>query len=318
VAIFKAEAGSESLHYRVCGRGEYVLLIHGLGSSGADWELQARALQRHFRVITPDLPGSGYSKPPQGACSIAGFAATLWALLDHLRIARINIVGFSLGGAVALEMALQRPDSVPRLALINSLATYRIDHWRKWLEARVPPVLVGMFGMRRMAALIARRLFPRRWQLPLRQRAIAVLGTVRAGCYAAMALALEAWSSIDRLHRLKSRTLLISAEHDYTPLAEKHALAAALRADIIVVRGSRHGTPFDSTQATNAALLALLTDQPLPPAEQWACDGPDVLQKIALSCDLAGQQQRAAPSRTARGRRRRSIAGASVVTAACR
>jgi 3-oxoadipate enol-lactonase len=318
VAVFKAGAGGGAVHYRVCGRGEFVLLIHGLGSSGADWELQARALQRHFRVIAPDLPGSGHSESPQSEYSIARFAKTLWALLDHLHVTRVNIVGFSLGGAVALEMALQRPTSVPRLALINSLATYRIDHWRKWLEARVPPVLVGLFGMRRVANLIARRLFPRRWQHPLRHRAIAVIGSVRAGCYAAMALALEAWSSIDRLHRLRSRTLVIAAEHDFTPLAEKYALAAALRADIMVVRGSRHGTPFDSTQATNAALLALLRDQPLPPAEQCVCDGPEVLARIALSCDLTVPKHYATPSRTARRRRRRAPAGANIVTTACR
>jgi len=318
VAIFRAGAGSGSLHYRVCGRGELVLLIHGLGSSSADWELQARALQRHYRVIAPDLPGSGRSESLESEYSIARFAATLWSLLDHLHVTQVNIVGFSLGGAVALEMALQRPDSVPRLALINSLATYRIDHWRKWLEARVPPVLVGIFGMRWVANLIARRLFPERWQRPLRQRAIAVIGSVRAGCYAAMALALEAWSSIDRLHRLKSRTLVIAAEHDYTPLAEKYALAAALRADIMVVRGSRHGTPFDSTQATNAALLGLLRDQPLPPSEQCVCDGQEVLEQIALSCDLAVPKHRATPSRTARGRRRRAPASANTVTAACR
>ncbi len=45
--------------------------------------------------------------------------------MDHLQIAGPNIVGFSLGGAVALEMAAQRPSSVPRIGLINSLATYR-------------------------------------------------------------------------------------------------------------------------------------------------------------------------------------------------
>jgi 3-oxoadipate enol-lactonase len=315
VAVFKAEAGSGSLHYRVCGRGDVVLLIHGLGSSGADWELQARALQRRFRVLTPDLPGSGHSEASPSEVSIARFAATLWALLDHLRVRKVNIIGFSLGGAVALEMALQRPESVPRLALINSLASYRIDHWRKWLEARVPPVLVGLFGMRRVANLVARRLFPRGWQRPLRERAIAVLGSVRATCYAAMALALEAWSSVDRLDRLTSRTLVIAAEHDYTPLTEKYALAAALRADIMVVRGSRHGTPFDSTQATNAARLALLTDQPLPPFEQRVCDGPEVLQQIALSCDLTVPKQRATSSGTSR--RRRAPAGRAIVTAAC-
>ena len=97
-----------SIHYLERGRGEPLLLIHGLGSSGADWALHVAALEARFRVIVPDLPGSGHSAPPPDGCSIAEFAASLWALLDHLREARVNIVGFSLGGAVGLEMALQR------------------------------------------------------------------------------------------------------------------------------------------------------------------------------------------------------------------
>ena len=124
-----------SLYYRSHGNGEPVLLIHGLGGSGVDWSLQIPALERRFRVIVPDLPGCGSSSPPSGAYSIAGFACTLWSLLDQLEVPRINIVGFSMGGAVALEMSLQRPTLVPRLALINSLATYR-DQWRKWMYAR--------------------------------------------------------------------------------------------------------------------------------------------------------------------------------------
>lgn len=49
-----------------------------------------------------------------------------------------------MGGAVALEMALQRPAAVPRLVLINSLASYRIDDWRKWLEARLSGAAVRL------------------------------------------------------------------------------------------------------------------------------------------------------------------------------
>jgi 3-oxoadipate enol-lactonase len=277
----------KSLHYRIRGRGEYLLLVHGLGSSGADWELQARALEQRFRVIVPDLPGSGNSAPLAGRCTIAALAQSLWALLDHLCAPRINIIGFSLGGAIGLEMALQRPDCVPRLALINSLASYRIDHWRKWLEARVPPVLMRLIGMRRTAWLVAARLFPHPWQRALRLRAAAVVGAVPTSCYVGMASALEAWNSTDRLDRLRSKTLMIAAEHDFTPLAEKRALAAALKADIVVVRGSRHGTPFDSIEATNACLMALLCDRPLPTSERWICDGPAVLQDLAIAGCIA-------------------------------
>jgi pimeloyl-ACP methyl ester carboxylesterase len=270
-----------SIYFREYGRGEPLLLIHGLGSSGADWGLQLPVLEKRFRVIVPDLPGSGRSQSPREEYSIAGFASALWALLDQLKIDRVNLVGFSMGGAVGFEMSLQRPDGVHRLGLINSLATYRLDHWSKWLEARIPALLVPLIGMERMARLAAGRLFPRPWQRPLREAAAAVISAVPATSYLGMGLALQQWSAVDRLHRLKCKILLIAAEHDYTPLAEKRDLAARLRAPIIVVRGSRHATPFDSVALTNASLLALLTDRPLPPAEEHICDTPAAVAALA-------------------------------------
>jgi pimeloyl-ACP methyl ester carboxylesterase len=261
------------LHYLERGRGEPLLLIHGLGSSGADWAWQVRALERRFRVIVPDLPGSGHSAPPPaGACSIEAFARVLWALCDHVGAENLNVVGFSLGGAVSLEMALQRPGRVRRLALINSLANYKLDHWSKWLEAGLSLILIPLLGMRRAARFAARRLFPMPWQRVLRERAMAVVSAVPPNNYLLTGRALMAWSAGDRLRLVKSKTLVIAAENDFTPLAEKRALAASLGAQFIVVRGSRHGTPFDAVSATNAALAAFVDDRPLPTAERWMCD----------------------------------------------
>jgi len=281
VTTFRLKNKTRSLYYRVRGKGDNLLLIHGLGGSGADWEFQIRALERRFRVIVPDLPGSGFSSPVEGSCSIAALAETLWALVDHLKLQQINIAGFSLGGAVALEMALQRPASVPRLAMINSLATYRIDHWRKWLEARVPPLLIRLLGMKRAAQFAAARLFPKTWQQPLRERAASVISRSDVGSYLGMARALERWSAIERLPRLKARTLLIAAEHDFTPLAEKLGMAKLMGAQISVVEGSRHGTPFDSIEATNSCLLALFSDRPIRPTRRWVCDGVPACSRLA-------------------------------------
>jgi pimeloyl-ACP methyl ester carboxylesterase len=281
-----------AVHYLERGRGEPLLLIHGLGSSGADWALQVAALERRFRVIAPDLPGCGHSAAPRGERSIAGFAASLWALLDHLEAPRVNIVGFSLGGAVGLEMALQRPESVHRLALINSLATYRLDHWSKWLEAVLPQMIIPLVGMRRAAQFAARRLFPKPWQRPLRERAAQVVSAVPASSYLSAGRALIGWTAIDRLHRLKSKVLMIAAERDFTPLAEKRSLAARLGADFVLVRGSRHGTPFDAVKVTNASLLALLTDQPLPPPEHWTCDEAAHAVELPLTGTIAEEHAR--------------------------
>jgi 3-oxoadipate enol-lactonase len=260
------------LHFLERGRGEPLLLVHGLGSSGGDWAWQVAALERKFRVIVPDLPGSGHSALPDGACTIPRFAGALWALCDHLGVDTVSVVGFSLGGAVSLEMALQRPSKVRRLALINSLATYRLDHWRKWLEAALTLILIPLLGMQAAARLAARRLFPMPWQKMLREHAAAVVSAVSPANYLLTGRALLSWTAMERLDRLESKGLMIAAENDFTPLSEKRALAASLGAQLVIVRGSRHGTPFDAVGATNSALTAFLDDGPLPPAERWMCD----------------------------------------------
>ena len=276
-----------SIHYLERGRGEPLLLVHGLGCSGADWAFQVAALEHRFRIIVPDLPGSGHSLPPRNEYTIAGFAAALWKLMDHLGIERPNIVGFSLGGAVALEMAAMRPACVPRLGLINSLATYQPRDLRKWLETYVAASVVRMLGMPRAACLMAARLFPEPWQRAMREHAARVMGSVPAHSYLGTGLALARWAILDRLDHLKCRILLIAAENDFTPLAEKRDLAKRLGAELVVVRGSRHGTPFDSVEVTNASLLALLTDQALPPATRWVRDTPTRAQGLSLAGSIA-------------------------------
>ena len=65
------------INYLARGRGEPLLLIHGLGCSGADWAFQVAALEHRFRIIIPDLPGSGHSPSPRTEYTIAGFASAM-------------------------------------------------------------------------------------------------------------------------------------------------------------------------------------------------------------------------------------------------
>jgi pimeloyl-ACP methyl ester carboxylesterase len=252
------------IHYRREGAGPPLLLIHGLGSSGEDWAFQRESFARAHTLIMPDLRGSGRSAKPPGPYSIAQFAADLWALLDALGMPCVNLLGFSLGGAVALEMALLRPQRVRRLIVCNTLANYRTDSWRKWLEARAQVALVRLLGLRRTARIIARRLFPHDEQAPKRQRVIDVVGANPKRAYLATVRALIGWSALDRLATLQAPTLIIAAEHDYTPLAEKRAeLRHFPRARLVVIPGSRHGTPFDEIERFNATVLDFL-DAPAP------------------------------------------------------
>lgn len=254
------EIDSTQLYYECVGRGPPLLLIHGLGSSGDDWAFQLDDLSREHTLILPDLRGSGRSDKPPGPYSISQFASDLWALLDALSIENVDIVGFSLGGAVAQEMALLRPTNVRRMVMCNALANYRTDTWRKWAEAHVQLAMVRVLGLRRTAKLIANRLFPHEDQAPKRQRVIDVVGANPRAAYLATVHALIGWSSLERLKRLRCKTLILSAEFDYTPLAEKRAEAAHFpNARFEVILGSRHGTPFDASQRFNECVLEFLT-----------------------------------------------------------
>jgi 3-oxoadipate enol-lactonase len=156
-------------------------------------------------------------------------------------------------------MALARPQRTQRLVLCNALADYRTNTWRKWLEAYAQLALVRAIGVRRTSQIIARRMFPREEQAPMRRRVIDVVGANPKSAYVATINALIGWSALERLPAVHAPTLIIAAEHDYTPLAQRHVEATRFpRAEMTVIAGSRHGTPFDATERFNACVLDFL------------------------------------------------------------
>jgi pimeloyl-ACP methyl ester carboxylesterase len=132
------------LRYDEAGTGDAVLLIAGLGMPGALWSPQMKGLSPHFRVITFDNRGVGETDLPADAVyTPAQMADDAAALLRHLKIARAHVVGLSMGGTVAQEMALRHPQLVRSLVLVStwSRADARfirvIEAWVS-LWARVP------------------------------------------------------------------------------------------------------------------------------------------------------------------------------------
>jgi 3-oxoadipate enol-lactonase len=102
-----------SIDYDVHGEGPPLLLIGGLGFGRWGWFRQVPAFSRHFRTITFDVRGE---RDLNGG--VADLVADVVALLDHLRIRKTHVLGTSLGGFVAQELALVRPDLVDRLVLV--------------------------------------------------------------------------------------------------------------------------------------------------------------------------------------------------------
>lgn len=107
--------------YLDIGSGPPVILIHGFGGSMWQWEYQQAALASHYRVITPDLPGSGLSDKPDIAYTPDEMVAFVRGFMDALGIQKAAFVGNSMGAGLVIGMAVAHPDRVDRLVLISGL-----------------------------------------------------------------------------------------------------------------------------------------------------------------------------------------------------
>ncbi|MFT4569343.1 MAG: pimeloyl-ACP methyl ester carboxylesterase [Hyphomicrobiaceae bacterium] len=106
--------------YRRAGQGPAILLIHGMAGSSRTWEEVIPLLARNHTVIAPDLLGHGESAKPLGDYSLGSHASGLRDMLAILGIERATIVGQSLGGGVAMQLAYQHPELAERLVLVGS------------------------------------------------------------------------------------------------------------------------------------------------------------------------------------------------------
>ncbi len=118
--------GALRVHHTHGGHGSPVLFIHGLGSSGyIEWRFNLETAASRHRVFAPDLPGFGRSEKPRARYGIPYFTRFIQRYLEGRRLRSVSVVGSSMGGRIALELALQHPRLVTKLVLVNSLGLGR-------------------------------------------------------------------------------------------------------------------------------------------------------------------------------------------------
>ncbi|MEA1953578.1 MAG: alpha/beta fold hydrolase [Campylobacterota bacterium] len=109
-----------SLYYEIHGAGEPLMLVAGLGSDSQSWQPIIEELSQHFLLITPDNRGTGRTVPQDAETSIQQIADDCMALASYLGFSSFNLLGHSMGGFVALDLAARYPDTVDRLILAST------------------------------------------------------------------------------------------------------------------------------------------------------------------------------------------------------
>ena len=238
-----------------------VLFLHGLGANGSSWTLQfAPLIEAGFRPLAPDAPGFGESCYDGRGWNFRRIAADLAALLNDLGTAPAHIVGISMGGVIALQFALDYPELVKKLVLVNTFAVLRPAHWSGYFYFFQRFLLVNTLGLPAQARVVAQRIFPAPDQEPLRQLLVEQITRADPRAYRAAMLNLGLFNAVNRLGEIKTPTLVVTGQYDTTvdPQRQKTLVDGIAGARQLTIPGAGHAVSIDQPELFNTALKEFL------------------------------------------------------------
>lgn len=246
------------------GRGPAVLLIHGYPLGSWMWEPQVQALRDRYRVLAPDLRGFGDSPLPSPACGMDDYADDLAELLAGLGVERAAVVGFSMGGYIALSLAERRPELLSALVLADTRAAPDSD------EARQARTTAAEQVLREGAAPIAAAMAGKLLAPGAEQRQPGLVTDLRARMeqVAPESIACALGAMRDRPDRRRMlggiavpTLVVVGSEDVLTPPKEAKAMALAIPgARIALVLGAGHLSNLEAPAQFNTPLLDFLEE----------------------------------------------------------
>jgi 3-oxoadipate enol-lactonase len=254
-----------TLHYEVVGSGPAILMIHGFTNHGMVWAQQiADLLHAGYRVVMPDLAGHGLSQVADRTITVDELAQDMVSLLDHLAIDSAVICGLSLGGMVAQYLAADHSARVNALIVANSCVDSTApdvvaanESWIEMFERPNGPLL-------RMQAVWPQMLNERYRASPTGDAFLAswkrINGKIPGSSFANVARGLQQFKSVDRLKRVKARSLVIAGEFDrlFPPAVCQEIANLIIDAKFEVIGGAGHLSSLDSPMEFNELLLGFL------------------------------------------------------------
>lgn len=242
-----------------------LLWVHGLGGSWQNWLEQLPEFAGRNRSVAIDLPGFGASPMPDEPISIAGYGRALVGLLDRLGIPKAVVVGNSMGGFIAAELAIAAPERVEKLVLVSAagLSTERIMVRPLTALARIMSAGSSWAGAHsdeltqrpRARRLLAGGVMKRPDRLPAPLMAEQFRGTGKPGFIDALG-ALATYPIRDRLPRIAAPTLILWGTHDrLVPVRDADEFERLIpNAEKVVFADTGHVPQLERPEAFNEVL----------------------------------------------------------------
>lgn len=259
----RIKLGNTEIYYETVGEGEPLLFIHGIGSDNRDWENQTGKFSDRYQVVAPDLRGFGQSDKPSGPVSIPVLAEDIAALVTALDMGPTHVVGLSLGGFVASQLAVDHGELVRSLVIVNSVPELPTDTFADRMRTRRDLLMrrwiARLFGMPRLGRIVCKKLFPHPEQSHMRSAFLERWAESDTQVYLDTLAAVARWSVRERLSSIQCPTLVISGQNDFFPMKLKNEYITRIRnAELVVIPGSGHLTPIDRPDEFNSALRIFL------------------------------------------------------------
>lgn len=251
----KIKVNKIELNYEEYGKGEVLLFLHGLGSTKADWDAQVPFFSKKYRVVVVDLRGHGKTSIPSKDYGVRFMTEDIKQLLDVLKIEKTSVVGFSMGGAVAFQLAYDSPEKIKNLVIVNSGPDFNnmgkigedlLNNRTEFLKTK---------GLNVLAKEIAYNMFPEDTQVDMRNQFEERCKENDYDAYYNSFVTLMNWGLGDKLKEIKTRTLIVASDMDYTPVSFKEEYVKRMpNAELSVIKNSRHGTVIDQPKEFNKVL----------------------------------------------------------------
>ena len=244
------------LRFFECGKGEPLVLIHGLGESIEGWTYQYDEFSKHFRVVALDLRGFGLSDLPE-TVSVADFARDVVNLMEHLELEKANLLGLSMGGIVCMEFYSRYPEKVNSLILANTLHKLP-EEARSMFEQRLK-LLESSPDMGQIADFIAKTSIHQDRE-DLREMVRTILMKNNKDFYAKVTAELGKVNYEPLQPKIRVPTLVITAEYDITtPSALGREIARLIpNSELVEVKNSAHLAKLENPKEFNRYVVEFL------------------------------------------------------------